>query len=284
MVLEYLVSPNRARRHPYLLLLMSALFVSFGVLVQLALPSVAGSIVIFAMVPAIPVVWMLLWKEEKHEEENISEQYRLWYTLFPKGESTPPQYNFFEYHKPLLQVFSFFFLGAIIAYAFWYSVLPPDLSQQVFSQQLTELRSIQKTVSGALLFPTASLLNEQRFFDLLSHNLRVLFVMFVFSFLYGIGALYLLLWNASLIGVVIGQKVKAVGILGGVTGFASLVPHGVFEIVAYFIATIAGGILSMSLLRFNKNKQEFSLVLMDVLLLTASSILLLVIAAFIESF
>lgn len=288
MVLEQLVSPARARREPQDLLVVSALFVSFGVLVQLFLPTVRGSAIIFAMIPAIPLVWALIFREERMEEKELM-------------EVVEKKYNFFTHHKTLIEVFSFFFLGSVIAFAFWYAVLPPDLGKLVFADQTSELKSIQASVAnlagnaasaangGAGQFlevsvsGTAFVVNQARFWVLFAHNLQVLALMFLFCLLYGIGSVYMLLWNASIIGVVVGQRIQAEGFFGMFTGIASLLPHGIFEVVAYFVASIAGGVLSMSIAHRHHNKQFFYVLLLDVFALTIVSLILLSIGAFIES-
>jgi len=291
MVLEQLVSPARARREPQDLLVVSALFVSFGVLVQIFLPTVRGSAIVFAMIPAIPLVWSLVFREERMEEKELIE-------LVEK------KYNFFTHHKTLIEVFSFFFLGAVIAYAFWYAVLPPDLAKLVFSDQISELKSIQASVTNLVtqagsvhgesvesadsvlqvnIGLTGFLVNQARFWLLFYHNLQVLALMFLFCLLYGIGSVYMLLWNASIIGVVVGKRIQTEGFTGLFTGIASLLPHGIFEVTAYFIASIAGGVLSMSIAHRHHNKQFFRILVLDVFTLAIISLILLTIGAFIES-
>ncbi len=287
MVLEQLVSPARVRREPQDLLVVSALFVSFGVLVQLFLPSVRGSAIIFAMIPAIPLVWSLIFREERMEEKEL---------MIVVGN----KYNFFTHHKTLIEVFSFFFLGAVIAYAFWYAVLPEDLEKLVFSDQINELKNIQTTMAGIAANAAAGVsgvtqtlevtagvtglvINQTLFWTLFYHNLQVLALMFLFCLLYGIGSIYMLLWNASIIGVVVGKRVQLEGFFGLFTGIASLLPHGIFEVSAYFIASIAGGVLSMSIAHRHHNKQFFYVLLLDVFTLAIVSLVLLAIGALIES-
>lgn len=283
MVLDYLLSPARARREPHDMLLIAMLFVSFGVLVHVFLPSLKGSSIIFAVIPAIPLVWGLLLKEEKREETEIEEAYKLWYTIFPKSEGEAPKYNFFTYHNLLIKVFSYFFLGAIVAYSFWYAVLPPETTKDVFGEQISELKNIQSSLAPQVLLSGSFALKGERFTTLFTHNMQVLALMFAFCLVYGIGSIYILLWNASLIGVVIGQKVQASGVAGGVLGFLGLLPHGIFEIFAYFIASIAGGVLSMAVMRWKYNKRELPLILLDVFALTLAAVVLLAVGAFIES-
>ena len=268
MVLDVLLPPRRALREPWLIAVVSALFVSFGIAVQLLIPSLHGSAVIFAMVPAIPLVWTLLMHEERCEENAC---YRFSSPL--AGER-----KFFEYHERLILVFAWFFLGAIVAYTAWFAALPTQSGNAVFSDQLSEVKAIQGLAAG-----TGRVFNEGRFFTLLAHNLQVLALMFAFCVVYGVGSIYLLLWNASIIGVVIGAKIKLEGFGGFATGFLGLFPHGVFEVAAYFVASIAGGVLSMALARFKCNKREMPMLVMDIVVLSVISLILLVIGSAIES-
>lgn len=266
MVLDYLLTPKDATRHPAKLFVVAALFVSFGVLVELFLPSLRGSIIIFAMVPAIPLVWLLLFKEE--QKGGAAPCKSLMDAVEHEG-------SFLARHSVIIEVFSFFFLGALVAYAFWYAVLPPDTSQALFSDQLSELENIRGAFAGAVI-------NPDRISFLFFHNLQVMALMFVFCLLYGVGSIYLLLWNASIIGVVLGEKLRAEGLLGIFHGFLSLVPHGIFEIAAYFVASLAGGILSICLMRGHWKLPGFKRVLVDVAMLAVIAVVLVGVGAFIE--
>jgi len=131
---------------------------------------------------------------------------------------------------------------------------------------------------------TAQIFSPEKFELLALHNFQVLGLMFLFSLLYGIGALYLLLWNASIIGVILGQKLAEQGILGVIAGFLGLIPHGIFEITAYLVAALAGGIISIAIMRSSNKKPFFKYMIEDVALLTLLSIVLLVIGAAIEAY
>ncbi|MEM0475983.1 MAG: hypothetical protein QW343_04300, partial [Candidatus Norongarragalinales archaeon] len=114
MVLDALLPPRRVLREPWLIALAAAVFVSFGVAVQLLLPSLHGSAVIFAMVPAIPLIWNLLVREERCEERDA----------YAVRSPLAGERKFLEYHSRLILVFAWFFFGAVVAYALWFAVLP----------------------------------------------------------------------------------------------------------------------------------------------------------------
>ncbi len=266
MVLDFLVSPNGVKKDPWMLVVATFVFVSFGVLVELHVP-IQGSIIIFAMVPLIPLVWQVLFSEEDEEEKAVE--------AFKAGKGP---LRLFWNHVDLWEVFAFFFLGATLAYTFWFAILPTADSAALFAPQLKEVQLIQGSLTGGRVF------SPDTFQFLFQHNLQVLGLMLVFSLVYGIGSIYLLLWNASIIGVVLGGKIHALGPIGLVTGFLGLLPHGIFELSAYFLASIGGGLLSMELMRSGLKKPVlFCHVFLDVLVLIGVSLLLLAIGAAIEA-
>ena len=59
--------------------------------------------------------------------------------------------------------------------------------------------------------------------------------------------------------------------------------HGIFEILGYFIGGLAGGILSVAVIRHGLKSKEFSKVCFDALILIFISIALLVIGALVET-
>ncbi len=67
-------------------------------------------------------------------------------------------------------------------------------------------------------------------------------------------------------------------------GVAKYITHGVFEIVAYFVAALAGGILSIAVIRHEWKTPEFKKIILDSIDIIAISVLLIAIAAVVEVF
>lgn len=290
MVLEYIVSPSDAQKRPWQLMIVSFLFVSFGVLTQLLIPSLQGSVIIFALIPLIPLFFFVLLNDEEEEEnyDRMRDEVEEWKKVLRELKDVQLTRlsrfaighrfkRIISVHKTLIELFGFVFLGAIIAYTFWFSVLPQQQSYGLFLQQLQEIKTLKAVI-------TAQIFSPEKFELLALHNFQVLGLMFLFSLLYGIGALYLLLWNASIIGVILGQRLIEQGILGVIAGFLGLIPHGIFEITAYLVAALAGGVLSVSIMRSSNKKPFFKYLLEDIALLTLLSIVLLVIGAVVEAY
>jgi uncharacterized membrane protein SpoIIM required for sporulation len=274
LVLECILSPRCARKQPYKLLGVSFIFFSAGVLVYLAIPGLNGTPLIFALLPFLPLMFRLLIWEEKEEEAELR-----------RHES-----GFFDYHKILLESYAYIFLGAIIASAFWYSILPFDVAHKAFGNEIDEISAIAYTVNQTTA-ATGNFIKPDFFSLLFGHNMQVLALMLLFSLLYGVGSLYLLLWNASVIGIFIAQRMAegwtSYGMTGALFGvvnaFFGLLPHGLFELSAYFVASIAGGIFSVAIMRRHLERPELKSVLFDSFVLVLISIALLCVGALVES-
>ena len=260
MVLEVLVSPRSALRSPWDFFFLALLFVSFAVPVHLFIPTLKGSIVIFTLIPSIPIMISLFAQREEAEERALK---RI-------------KHFSFEYHAPILRALSFFFLGAVAGYLLWLLILPPNVAGRAFSDQISEINLLRNSISG-------SFFDAQHFSALLTHNLLVIGVMFLFSILYGIGALYVLLWNASVLAVAIGSEIAGHGFPGFIPQILALLPHGIPEIGGYIIAALGGGILSAAIVRGHYSRKEFKYILLDVALLAVVAMLLIAVGAAIES-
>lgn len=268
MVLECLISPKNAAEEPYKLLPVTMLFVSVGIAVYLLIPGLNAGFLMFALIPLLPLMLQMLSHEERSEEQGIRRH----------------DVSFLTYHGLLIESYTFVFVGAMLACAIWYAVLPPDVAKTVFSGEISEIGAIQTTVADVMA-ATGHVAASSDFFSMLFwHNMQVLGLMFAFSILYGVGSLYLLLWNASVLGVFTGMRIAKDGLPGFFNAFLGLLPHGMFEISAYFIASIAGGILSIAVMRHRSiERPELKLVLLDAVFLSAVAVVLLFIGALVES-
>ena len=189
-------------------------------------------------------------------------------------------------HYTAIKTLAAFFIGLVLAFAFFYLALPQQDSAQLFSTQKSELGNIRGSFQGHAIA-------EDVFEKLFSHNLQVLMFIILFSLVYGAGAVFILVWNASVIGVFLGEfstsyivtrGAEAGGHLTGVSlGLLGILPHGTLELGAYLIAALAGGILSAAIIRGDYKEKEFPLIIYDVAKLVAWAIVFLAVGAFIEA-
>ncbi len=273
MVLETLLEPESAVKTPLKITVLAIFFVTVGVwAAQFFESAVAGIMVVVAVaIPSVPLINSLFSYEEIETEEEVR-------VLHSRTLSR---------HVGVLVVLVAYFVGLVIGFTFWYLVLPPETGSHIFSTQISQLEQIRGSFYGfAVKYGL-----EYAFETIFLRNLQVLMIILVASVLYGAGSIFVLAWNASIIGVFLGELARtavfqsapefslAFGIGTGVLG---LVPHGSFELLAYLTAALAGGILSSSIARRTYKQPEFAVILYDVAKLVSWSIFLLAIGAIIE--
>lgn len=270
MVLENMVTGEEAEKKPWHVFIYSiiattvSLFVSFVIF-----PSQVSVTFLFLItISATPMVYRVLSDEEAEDET---------YEKIDLG--------FFSIHKKAFLVYTYLFLGVLVASSFWYSVLPDSYLERAFSEQIKTFGRIR----GEFL-STGMAAGASGVAPIFFNNLSVAFISMVLSFFYGVGAIFILAWNASVIAVFAGKLARAAAaqishplaaVYGYITtfpsGILSIALHGVPEIAAYFIAGIAGGILSIGI-RKNHNRR----IIKDALALFGLSVALLIVAAFLE--
>lgn len=288
MVLETLFSAKSIHRHPLLMIIHALVLSSVGIWVAFySFPQWANMLSLaFVAIGFIPVMENLL----KHEE---------------KIEAKRPGFagTFVARHFNIVQAYAWIFIGLIISYAFWYSVMPADTRASVFGEQEQTFKSIgdlKQNLTGKFSGATATCNQDTMcWFQVIFANNASLTVLFIFlGLVFGAGAIFLLAWNASVIGVVIGQNIVALtasyqqfGFLNGIFAFfhglfnsLGLLPHGIFEASGYFFASIAGAIIGIALTRRHYYKHEINTILKDSILLTALSLACIAIGAIIEAF
>ena len=118
------------------------------------------------------------------------------------------------------------------------------------------------------------------------------FFVIIFSFLYGAGAIFILSWNASVLGTAIGNLIRnSISSLGGgISSYFHAIPlaigtyliHGTFEFIAYFLGAIAGGIISAAVARHSYDSPKFIEVILDSLDLIIFASITLIVAGILE--
>jgi len=267
MVLEGLIFPAKAERKPWELFFLGALYASIGMILALWIFRTEASMimVLLTVVACLPLVYRTFKREEK-KDILINEERTL-----------------LREHGKALKFLMYLFFGFIVAYAVWFVFLPENLASTLFRVQTTTINQINSRIIG-------NTINDNVLFQIFFNNLRVLFFAILFAFFYGAGAIFILTWNASVIGVAIGvfakDKIAKVG------GYFFSIPlaigrymtHGIFEILAYFVGGLAGGIISVAIINHDINSDKFKVIMRDSLDLVLLSIILLVIAALVEVF
>jgi uncharacterized membrane protein SpoIIM required for sporulation len=282
LVLEAVVSSRELMKHPLVMLFLSIITSSSAMWISyLTFPKSSSILgIAFVTIALVPIMHSIFVKEEAIEAESDS-----W---------TP---NFLERHFTVVKIYSWFFIGMILSYAFWYAALPLGVRTAVFAEQEHTLASIEKMRSqltgNVVLQGSQCGKNTSCWFSLIFYNNSfVLLLAMLFSFLYGAGAIFLVGWNASIIGVVIGRDILQEialhgnflqGFIGGLYNGLGLLPHGLPEAMGYFFGAIAGGIIGVAVSKKKYRTHEFEVIAKDALITLAIGLALLFIGAQIEA-
>ncbi|MBS1267079.1 MAG: hypothetical protein MAG795_01050 [Candidatus Woesearchaeota archaeon] len=275
MVLENLLQPKNLEHNKLNLIALGFLYASVGLFVGLlAWPSQSSLVLVFLTVMAsMPFVYNLL-KQEEQKDKEIYEEKKL-----------------LKEHYKALKSLMFLFFGFTIGFVFWYSTLPTSLITESFAIQINVWQGLNSNVSGN------AFLGMEDFLRVFLNNIKVLIFCILFAFLYGVGAIFILVWNASVIGIAIGDFIRrevsmiarklhftAVSdyfrIIG--TGFLQYTLHGIPEILAYFTGGMAGAIISIAVINHDFGTEKFENILVDSTDLILIAIGILIIAALIE--
>lgn len=279
MVLESLIDPWSAKKSPWLLFFIGLLFSSVAVLFGIWIFKQQASLVMvfLTVIVSIPLMYATM-----EEEEEVD-----W-----KGSG---ELGLLEQHGRAIIFLTFLFLGFVVGYSLWYAFLPAGIAESVFNTQLETIRAINGnvfTVSGV-----ASGSSIDSLVAIFSNNVKVLIFCVFFAFFFGAGAIFILSWNASVIAAAAGTYFRnalagvaeTIGLHNAyiyfhtfVEGILRYMTHGTFEIVAYFIGGLAGGIISIALVNHSPRSPEFKKVWYDSLVLFLIAVVFLAVGSLVE--
>ncbi len=278
MVLESILGVKTAEKTPFYVFLLGLLYASVAVFVSLWIfRSEASLIMVFFMVFAcLPLMIKTLTFEAKKDYKA-------------KYDDNLP-----KMHIDALKIFMWLFFGFIIALSLWYIFLPSEITYDLFASQISTIKSI----NGESAFT-----GNTTYWNFLSiiilNNLKVLTLCILFSFFFGTGALFILSWNASVISTAIGNLVRTklaeyatevgfikVALYFQVFSLAIIryMTHGLFEILAYFVGGLAGGLISIAVINKHFEGDHFKTIMKDAIDLIILSLILVFIAGVIEVF
>ena len=275
MVLEALFNPFSVKKKPWQMFFAGFIYSVVGLLLSyFVFQQISGILTVFLIVMAtLPMVYTAIKNEEELELHTTQE----WFLL--------------KEHTKVLIYLMVLFLGITFGLVLLYVFLPQPMVDTVFVLQEQAIMNVNNNIKGNI---TGGITSVDILLKIFMNNLKVLFFCIVFSFLYGAGALFILTWNASVIATAMGTLFKTeigkIVTLTGFTGAASYfgvatfsffryMTHGVLEIAAYFVAGLAGGIISIALIKHDLTNDQ---VLIDALDLVLISLGLLMVASIVE--
>lgn len=280
MVLEGFVDHVHPEKHPWRLMLFGFILSSVGCFLGLWIfRSYASMIMVFLITfGSVPLVYAIIKGEEEKDLTDLNE------TLLLKE------------HAKALKTFMYLFVGVTFSLALWYAVLPSTTISTLFESQIETLNTINpNSIYASVTGQASGSINVLT--NIFLNNLKVFVFCILFSFIYGSGALFILIWNASILGTAIGNILRT-GLAEAAT-YAGLTQvalhfetvgralfryaiHGIPEILAYFTAGLAGGIISIAVIRHDFGSRKFEHIVLDSADLLIVSLVLLFFAALLE--
>ncbi|MFH1451627.1 MAG: stage II sporulation protein M [archaeon] len=276
-MIEMLMKPKRAERRPWEMFFVglfyasiSFLLVSFVFRNDTILRQGAGLlIVIFTVIACLPFMYYII-KLEEGKDVEISGSGKL-----------------IMEHSKAIYALMWMFLGFIVAFAFFYIVLPNQAGQN-FNFQLKTFCAVNSPTNydycleqHGVPIGTGEVTGANVVLSIFANNIYVLIFTLLFSLVFGAGAIFILVWNATVISAAMGIFTKGSLLKLPLALFRYMI-HGIPEIGAYFIGALAGGILSVAVIRKDLRGERLWKILQDSLFLIIIAIIILIFAALME--
>ncbi len=267
MVFEALISPRTAEEKPWIVLLFGFFTATLAVFLSLwVFKTYSSFIMVFLTVLfSLPLYYATLFFEERKDIYLASEG------------------SIFKEHSKAIFFLIMLMVGNILAFFLWYILLPSHTVSVLFSTQTNTIVSINTQISGSA---TGGI-----FAKIFMNNIKVAMFSILFSLIFGMGALFILTWNASVIAAAMGNLFRVnMARLSENFGYFSTVKlsllryltHGIPEIAGYVVAGIAGGIISSAIVNRDFASKKFQNIIFDTSLLILTSFIILFFAALIE--
>lgn len=266
MVLESLFPAKKIINKPIDMLLMSfVVSIVCTLSAYFIFPAYAGIIAPLLVTAAMtPVILRIFGIEEE---------------LVRKEAEKKINVGFFDRHGETIQLFSLFFIGNFLAFFLIALLSPADFAATSFSPQLEDIKRIRGAASAEISGNAV----EDSFLNMITiNNLKVMGFSFLLSFLFSTGALFILSWNASILAVFFAAILRRGEFEAFLSTTIGIIPHAPVEMLAYFLAGIAGGILSVGIIREKFGTKEFNLVARDSLILLGLGIASVLLGAYLE--
>lgn len=286
VVLESFITPLKAENQPWIVAGLGFLFAIAAMpLAWYLFKPWASMVTVFLITAAsIPLLYNIIRFEEDKDAHELKERVLI------------------KEHGKAVMAYFMLFVGVTLGLTAGFFAMPQDMVLASFDAQIQTYQSINPTaqIQGAATEVTGNATSMRFFTRILLNNMRVLMWCIVFSFLYGAGAVLILVWNASVLALAIGNTIRtkmaelaidtglsqigAYFAIGAHTIFLRYGIHGSLEIIAYMIAGLAGGIISVAAIRHHFSTRKFEHIVIDSTDLILLSIAVLFLAGVVEAF
>ena len=199
-------------------------------------------------------------------------------------ESKKEEFNLFVFlkdHQDIFLIYILFFLGALLAFSFFALTLSSLAANHIFENQISVLYGSA----------TGKAFDTGMFKSIFANNLMVLILCFITAFIFGDGAIFLIVWNASVWGTIFGTFARNYALAFAKNPFASFLivlaivfTHMALEAFAYISSASAGSVISKGILREKFFSERFRYIIGNTIIALVFAVLILVIAVLVESY
>lgn len=281
-MIELLFKPKNVERRPWHMFFVGLLYSVVSIaLVSLVfandsiLSDFGGILVVtFTVICSMPFMYYLI-KLEEGKDIEITRSGKL-----------------LKEHNKAITAMMWLFMGFVIGFSLGYILMDgdplPDYRDVNFNAQVEVFCAINSpsafdscTAEHGVSITANATSRAGYMLNIFANNVYVLMFTLIFSLAFGAGAIFILVWNASVIAVAIGSFTN--GSLSQLPlALARYMIHGIPEIAAYFIAALAGGIISVAVIRKDLQGHGRWKILEDAILLIILAIVILFFSAIIE--
>jgi len=276
-MIETIIKIKNAERKPWEMFFVGLFYASVSLLIvsfifskDSVLSQYGGILLLlFLVLCTLPFMYSLI-KVEEGKDAEISKSGKL-----------------IKEHSKAVRAFMWLFLGFIVALSFWYVILPNHNSVNFNAQievfcAINNPHNFEYCISQhGLSSVTGNVAGVQNVMNIFANNIYVLIFTLLFSLAFGAGAIFILAWNASVIAVAIGIFAKG-NLFYLPCGILRYIVHGFPEIAGYFIVALAGGIISVAIIRKDLRGERMWRILQDALILIIIAVIMMFLAALIE--
>jgi len=272
-----LIRPKRVEKKPWEMFFIGLVYSSLSILLvslvfskDSVLSQYGGILVVtFTVLFSWPFMYHVI-KSEEGKDLEINDEGKL-----------------VKEHSKALASLMWLFLGFVVGFSFWYLVLP-QYNNINFNAQVEVFCTINSPqnynnclIEKGLSVATGDATDVGYVLGIFTNNVSVLIFTLLFSLIFGAGAIFILAWNASVIGAAVGMFAKA-SLANLHLGLLRYLVHGLPEVLAYFVGALAGGIISVAIIRRDLDGERKWAIMQDALILIIIALLILFLSALVE--
>ncbi len=260
MVLEQFLESPYVKRHAFFVLFLSMIyvFIAYGAAYLFFEESMSLAAVFTLTILLIPSLQHIISLEEQIERKNGLR-------------------HFFRNHATIFKVYFAAFLGILIGFVMIGALFD---SADIYAYQIDFLTGQSSIGAGAIAkFASDSYVPSFRdVIGLFSQNLSVMLIAFALSIFYGAGAVFLVVFNASLFSAFLLSFMNSTSKAVASVSFIHFIP----EISGFLLAAIAGAILSAAIINESFSSPYFKNVMKNTCIMLVFSIALVFIGVLLE--